>query len=141
MKTYKGYKVVRRYEGELVSATQWGYPHWDYTHSVRYKPNQWTFPFWRCGPLAVFTDLDRAKSFLCLVGGPKRLEIWVCDWQPWPDPLPDIEGGKAYLWSHTKKIPRTEITRGTKLACAVRLQYPIDLAEAPESTKKVVGAA
>ncbi len=71
----KGYKVVRRHNGELISAYSWS-TRGVVTYSSTYRTHRNI----GCGPLAVCSTLAAASDLLS-----PELEIWECEYGPSKD--------------------------------------------------------
>ena len=82
-----------------------------------YRRDGWTYPHERCGPLAVFEDIENANEFAARYKGWKgssyEYEVWECEYTPSTD---------KNMWTWMDEPPSPDsIPDGTVLADGVRL--------------------
>lgn len=79
------------------------------------------------GPVSVFADIKRARAFQRYVERVFNIKpvIWRVEWSPWTGRLPRVNEKAVAQWYYGLVLFASELPRGTRLACAVKLLRPV----------------
>jgi len=113
----EGYKVVNTgavtgIRGRLTSVMVWG----EEIACTYYEVGVTTCPNPKCGPLALFSDVFSARSFISIYGLPGEAAIYLCDYTP---------SERRALWFGESRV-MTQFSHGTILADSIKLVEKVE---------------